>query len=132
MSTNILQHKNTHLAFSSFIVIIVAFGYGLSPNYLLPIFFDFKVESIDLNNVFRAIMGLYLSLAVFWIIGILKHDYWRSATIVCTLFMGGLAIGRTISMLIDGMPSTVFAVGTILEFLFMFWGIRNLKTYKLQ
>ena len=41
--------------------------------------------------------------------------------------MGGLALGRIISILFDGIPSLPFSIGTVAEILFMFWGIRNLK-----
>ncbi len=112
---------------SSLTVIGVGFTYGICPNRILPFFFDFEVNSIDLNNVFRAIMGLYLGLAFYWLIGIFKPEYWRNATLICIIFMGGLAFGRIISIILDGIPSLPFSIGTILEILLMFWGIRNLK-----
>ena len=44
--------------------------------------------------------------------------------------MGGLAFGRITSILLDGIPSIPFSIGTVLEILFMIWGIVNLKTTK--
>jgi hypothetical protein len=127
MKNNILKVKNLHLGLSSLTIIGVGLAYGINPNKILPFFFDFKVESVDLNNVFRAIMGLYLGLGMYWIIGIFKPEHWRNATIISTIFMGGLAFGRIISILLDGIPSSPFSIGTVLEILFMTWGIRNLK-----
>lgn len=112
---------------SSLIVIGDGLVYGIRHSKILHLILDFKVESNDLNNVFRAIMGLYLGLAAYWIIEIFKVEHWRNATLICTIFMGGLAFGRIISILFDGVPSLVFSDGTILEILFMIWGIRNLK-----
>lgn len=127
MKKNIFKVKNLHLWLSSLTVIGVGISYGISPNQILPFFFDFKVETIDLNNIFRAIMGLYLGLAFYWIYGIFKSEHWKNATLICVIFMGGLAFGRIISILFDGIPSLPFSIGTVAEILFMFWGIRNLK-----
>jgi Domain of unknown function (DUF4345) len=128
MKKTIFNVENTHLAISSLIVIGVGLTYGIAPNTILPFFFDFKVESADLNNVFRAIMGLYISLGLYWMLAIYKPEHWKNATLTSTLFMGGLAFGRIISIVLDGVPSLPFSIGTVLELLFMVWGIRNLKT----
>jgi hypothetical protein len=125
-----LNKKNLHLIFSALAVIIIGLTYGLAPNMILPIFFDFNVETTDLNNVFRAIMGLYLALGAYWIVGILNPNHWRPAALMSVIFMGGLAFGRVISILFDGIPSLPFSIGTILEILFVLWGIRNLKSYE--
>jgi hypothetical protein len=94
---------------------------------VLPFLFDFKVESVDLNHVFRAMMGLYLGFATYWIIGIYKLEHWRHATLSNIVFMGGLGLGRMVSIIVDGMPSVAFLIGTVVEILFMLWGVLNLK-----
>jgi hypothetical protein len=131
MKNDVFKVKNLHLGLSSLIVIAVGLAYGINSSKVLPFFFDFKVESIDLSNVFRALMGLYLGLATYWIIGIFKIKHWRNATLMSTIFMGGLAFGRIISIIFDGIPSFAFSIGTVLEIMFMIWGIRNLKNVKL-
>jgi hypothetical protein len=130
MQNSIFKVKNLHLGLTSLTVIGVGLSYGISPNKVLPFFFDFKVESVDLNNVFRAIMGLYLGLAIYWMIGIFKLEHWWNATLISTIFMGGLAFGRIISIIIDGIPSAPFSIGTALEIIFMIWGIHNLTSQK--
>lgn len=122
----LLTFKNLHLAISSMVIVIVALIYGLNPNKILPLFFDIKVESIDLHNVFRATMGLYLALATYWIIGIINPKHWYHATLINVIFMGGLAFGRILSLLIDGI-SIPYSKGLALELFFMIWGIYNLK-----
>lgn len=119
--------KKLHLVLSSFIVILVGFIYGVNPGEILSYVFGFEVESLELKNIFRASMGLYLAIGIFWIVGILKPKYWQTATLTNIIFMGGLAFGRIVSTVFDGV-SPQFTVGLVLELFFMFWGIYNLNT----
>ncbi|PCJ98323.1 MAG: hypothetical protein COA50_02125 [Flavobacteriaceae bacterium] len=118
-----------HLAISAAIVIVVGLIYGIYPSKIMPLVFDFKVESLELKNMLRAIMGLYLGLGIYWVIGIIKPAHWRTATLTNVIFMGGLAFGRTISTLFDGI-SEQFTTALVLEILLMIWGIQNLKKDK--
>lgn len=118
--------KNLHLGISAFIVISVSFVYGGNPSSFLPYVFGFEVEAIDLKNILRAIMGLYIAFGCYWIYGLVQPKYWRSATISNVLFMGGLAAGRIVSTIFDGV-SDQFMVGLILEIIFLIWGIYLLK-----
>ena len=129
MSTTTIR-QNLHLIISSGIVIPVAFVYGLFPKTILPQLLDFSVETTDLANVFRAIMGLYLAFAFLWILGMLKPDYWKAATISNILFMAGLGFGRIISLLLDGFPSAVFLIGTAGELVLAIFGMIQLQHYK--
>jgi hypothetical protein len=128
MQQNSLK-QNLHLLLSSIIVVAAALIYGLSPSTILPQLFDFQVETTDLSNIFRAIMGLYLAFASFWIVGILTHNLWKAATLSQILFMSGLAFGRILSLLFDGVPSTLFALGTIGEFILAVFGYYQIRTY---
>jgi hypothetical protein len=123
--------KNLHLTISILIIMPIALVYGFCPNIILPVLFDFKVETTDLANVFRAIMGLYLGMSVIWIVGIIKPKFWAAATITNIAFMGGLALGRLISLLLDGIPGIYFLIGFILESGFAIWGLKNVKKYGL-
>jgi len=101
---NLINKKNLHLTISAIILTIVSLVYGLSPNNILPKFFDIEVESIDLKHTFRATMGLYFGMIVLWIIGIFRPRQWRTATMSNVFFMIGLAFGRTVSLFLDGIP----------------------------
>ena len=129
MMENILKLKNLHLLISVLVVIPIAFTYGLFPSEMLPRLFDFEVQTIDLKNVFRAIMGLYLAFVAFWILGILNQKFWTAATIANLLFMTGLAFGRLISFIIDGLPSLVFVFGTFGELVLGIFSAFNLVKY---
>ena len=75
-------------------------------------------------------MGLYLGMAGLCVVGVFKSRLWRTATISNVFFMIGLASGRTISLVIDGVPSIYFLVGLVLELLLALWGIINLNKYQ--
>lgn len=123
------KYKNLQLSLSALVVISVSFVYGGNPSVFLPYVFGFEVLDIDLKNILRAIMGLYLAIGGFWVYAIFNQKYWETATVLNILFMGGLAFGRLVSTLFDGI-SPQFMVGLVLEFVFMLWGIYNLKQHR--
>jgi hypothetical protein len=118
--------RKLHLILSCLIVIPVAFVYGFKPNLL----FDVNLNLIDETNIFKAIMGLYLGFSTLWIIGILKPVFWKIATISNMIFMLSLAFGRIVSIFLDGIPSTIFVLGTIGELVLGFYGWYFLQSKK--
>ncbi len=124
-----LKEKHLHLLVAAISIILVAIAYGGMPAHILPFFFDIQPTSVDLKHVFRAMMGLYTGMAVFWLCGIVNASYWRPATLSNILFMAGLATGRILSLMVDGIPSRTFLLGTGLELMFVIWGILNLLRY---
>ena len=127
-----LTRKNLHLVISVLIVIPAAFIYGLYPGELLPVFLDIESYPIDLRNVFRAIMCLYLGMASIWILGILKPEYWKFSTLLVIVFMGSLGLGRLISIVFDGQPSNVFVLGIFGELFLAAFSFWQLRIYKLK
>ena len=111
--------NNLHLIMSSIIVSFAAIIYGFRPDLL----FDVQVNSVDEHSIFKAIMGLYLAFAVFWINGIFNIEYWTCATISNIIFMLGMGLGRIVSILFDGITSSIFMFGTIGELVLGFYGI---------
>ncbi|HEY9257745.1 DUF4345 domain-containing protein, partial [Chitinophaga sp.] len=121
--------RNLHLTVSILIIIPIGLAYGLYPQKILPLLFNFNVDAINLVHIFRAMMGLYLSMSVIWMMGIIKSKCWITATITNITFMGGLALGRLVSLAIDGVPGIYFLIGLIVESSLAIWGLRNLKKY---
>lgn len=121
--------KNLHLILSVLIVLPAALFYGLIPHETLPLLFDFEVQSTDLKNVFRAILGLYLAFSALWIVGIVKPDFWKMATISNAFFMFGLVFGRFLSMILDGMPSLTFSIGIIGELILALFALYQYQKY---
>lgn len=103
--------KNISLIISVFIAVPIGIIYGYQPNLL----FDIQLQTIDEHNVFKAIMGLYLGFSLLWILGIFKNNLWQVAIISNFIFMLGLASGRTISIISDGIPSMIFVLGILGE-----------------
>ena len=103
--------KYLHLILSAVIVFSVAMVYGFQPTLV----FDVTISSIDEANIFKAIMGLYLGFAALWIIGVFNAQFWTIATLSNVVFMLGLAAGRIISIVCDGLPSAIFVLGTFGE-----------------
>lgn len=122
------MNKRTHLIFSGILLLPVAFGYGFGHQWF-PLF-SFDVRTVDLASIFKAIMGLYVGLALFWLYACKNPKYWRAATLSNVLFMLGLALGRSLSVLTDGVPSEIWLFGTLGEYVLGFWGLYNLKKYK--
>ncbi|MDO1514107.1 DUF4345 domain-containing protein [Maribacter confluentis] len=120
--------KHLNLLLSGIIVIIAGLVYGGHPTVLIPLILDYEVESLELMNMLRAIMGIYVGIGVFWLIGAYSTKIWYSATLCNVLFMGGISFGRIISTFLDGI-STPFTPALFLELLFLGWGIYNLKRY---
>ncbi|MGL6045983.1 MAG: DUF4345 domain-containing protein [Vogesella sp.] len=93
----------------------IALSYGLVPQQSLGELFGLQVDSVNGFHIFRAITGLYLALALFWVMGALRAGLRQAALLSLVVFMLGLAIGRVVSLLIDGLPNTLLLVYLLLE-----------------
>ncbi len=118
--------KNLNLLLSGIVVIIAGVVYGGHPSYIMPILLDYQVEALELKNMLRAVMGIYLGIGIFWLLGAYKSKLWYAATLSNVLFMGGISFGRIVSTVFDGV-SIPFTPALILELLFFIWGVYNLK-----
>lgn len=72
-------------------------------------------------------MGLYHALAAFRVLGALRSDLRVPALWSLTVFMGGLALGRVLSLLLDGMPHPVLVIYLLLEIGFCAVGLWLLR-----
>ncbi len=109
-------------------LIPIALSYGVVPQATLKFLFDISIDGTNGTHIFRAIMGLYFALIIFWILGARSAKLTRPALFSLTVFMLGLAGGRTLSLLIDGMPHWLLFVYLILEILFGVVGLLMLIT----
>jgi hypothetical protein len=119
--------KNLHLIISLSIVVPTAIIYG-SPSILTE-YLNIQVNTVDFSNMLKAIMCLYLGISFVWILGIWKTEYWKIATQLNILFMLSLAIGRALSMLMDGFPTGGYIFGILAEFVLGFYSILQFKKY---
>jgi hypothetical protein len=122
--------KNLHLIISISIVLPTGIIYGSQS--ILTQQLDIQVNTIDLSNMLKALMCLYIGISTIWVLGIWKREYWKLATQLNILFMLTLAIGRGLSMLIDGLPTGGYIFGIIAEFVLGFYSIFQLKKYSIK
>ena len=99
----------------SFFLLFIAVGvfpvsliYGGNPVVSMPNFYGIEVDTINLSNILRAVMGLYIALCVFWVIGARYEKLRLPALWSLAIFMTGIASGRFLSLILDGIPSPLF------------------------
>ncbi|MEZ5826983.1 MAG: DUF4345 domain-containing protein [Hyphomicrobiales bacterium] len=92
------------------IVVPIALSYGLAPESVLPKALDITVSGTDQVHIFRAMMCLYLGAAAFWAIAAFTPAWQRTAVIWAVFFAWSLAVGRIISLAIDGSASRLLII----------------------
>ena len=105
------------LIFCAVGLVPIALGYGCKPSDSLDFLFGIAVDTINLTHIMRAIMGLYLAMVVVWIWGAFDEQLTTPALVSCAVFMLGLAAGRILSFIADGMPHWLLVVYAVLEVL---------------
>lgn len=120
--------KNYHLIISFLALVPTGIIYGTKP--LVTQIFDIQVNTIDISNMLRAIMCLYLIVCFVLFLGIFKSKYWKTATQLNIIFMLSLAIGRVLSILLDGMPTQALIIAMIVEFVLGFLSIYQLNRFR--
>lgn len=93
----------------------VALTYGVVPAVSLDVLFGITVDNTNLANIMRAIMGLYLGMIVIWLWGAFSLPMAGPALVSCAVFMLGLAGGRILSLVLDGMPHWLLVVYAVIE-----------------
>lgn len=107
--------KKYFLILAFLAVSIIALLYGVSPHWFARTFLDSTDPSLDFAHILRAVMCLYLALGLFWLFSAFKDNLRDTAILTTILFSGGLAVGRLISLLVDGQPSTILLVYILME-----------------
>jgi hypothetical protein len=117
-----IQHRGDRLlrAYLLFIgigLVPVALSYGIDPAGILPKFLNISVEGVDQIHIFRALMCLYLGASAFWAIAAFRPEWQRVAVVWGVFFMFSLALGRIISLAVDGPASRLLDVYLAVEVL---------------
>jgi hypothetical protein len=121
------QMNRFYLLFSAAGLFVVALTYGVAPATVLPKVLDLTVEGRDLTHIFRGVMGLYLGMIVLWVLGAFRAGLTRAAVISEIIFMFGLAFGRAVSIIVDGVPSMLLIAYMLLEVVMGAWGVLVLR-----
>ena len=104
-------------------LIPVALSYGVDPAATLPMSMNVTVEGTDETHIFRALMGLYLGMVAFCIIAAFTPAWQHVAVIWAVFFAYSLAIGRIISLIVDGIPSPMLLFYLAVELVVGSWGL---------
>ena len=106
----------------------IALAYGLAPAITVPMLYGVEIDSINVTHIFRAVMGLYLAMVIFWILGAIQEPLRFAALCSVVVFMGGLAMGRILSLLVDGIPVAPLVIYLVLEVGFALLGYKLAKS----
>jgi Domain of unknown function (DUF4345) len=116
-----------YLLFSGIGLSTIGMSYGISPSNVLPAMLDITIDGTDQTHIFRAVMCLYFGMSLYWLVAAFTPNWSRHAIISVVFFMAGLAIGRLLSLAIDGVPSLLLVIYMFLEFAMLFFGLYVLK-----
>ncbi len=107
--------KRAFLIFCAVGLVPIALGYGAVPSTSLHVLFGITVDTTNLTHIMRAVMGLYLGMVVLWLWGAFSSSMEGPALVACAIFMLGLAAGRILSFVLDGLPHWLLIVYAGLE-----------------
>jgi Domain of unknown function (DUF4345) len=115
--------KKLFLLVAGVFLIPVALSYGVDPAATLPMTMNVTVEGTDEIHIFRALMGLYLGMVAFCIIAAFTPAWQHVAVIWAVFFAYSLAIGRILSLIVDGIPSPMLLFYLAVELVVGTWGL---------
>lgn len=115
---NTMSARQVYLLVCAIGIVPIALSYGLFPKASLGLLFGLELSEPNGVHIFRAIMGLYLALAVFWLAGYARRNIRQAAIWSAVVFMFGLAAGRMLSLLVDGPGSWLLQAYLGLELVF--------------
>lgn len=93
----------------------VALSYGVMPEYSLPLLYGITDPDLPTQHVFRAVMGLYIGMIGFWLAGFLRSGLRVPALWTVFVFVTGIALGRALSLILDGWPGPLLLFYLVAE-----------------
>jgi len=110
-----MQIKKAFLIGAFVAVTIIALLYAVSPTWFAATLLGVTDLNLNFAHILRAIGGLYLALAAFWLYAAFNDKYRDAALLTTILFAGGLAAGRCVSLILDGQPAPVLLIYGAME-----------------
>ncbi|MGR5061293.1 DUF4345 domain-containing protein [Photobacterium sp. DNB22_13_2] len=110
----------------------IALSYGFNPVMSLQYLFSIDATPTNISHIFRAVMGLYLALVMFWLLGAFTKKYKLHALYSLVVFMLGLAAGRALSLIVDGIPHWLLVIYLVLELGFGVIGLKMIKKERVE
>lgn len=122
-----MNPQSIFLIVAAFGLTPIALSYGYAPIVSLDYLFAIDATPVNVSHIFRAVMGLYLALVLFWLSGAMIQKYRLPALYSLVIFMLGLAAGRVLSLVVDGIPHWLLIVYLVLEVGFGMVGIKMIR-----
>lgn len=110
-----MRIKQAYLILTFFVVAGVAVLYGISPQWFASRFLGVTELDRNLAHILRAVMGLYLGMGLFWLFAASSSRHRNTAVLTTLIFAAGLASGRIISLVTDGLPAPILVAYTVAE-----------------
>ena len=126
------NYRKPYLLISAVGLLPVALSYGVVPELSLNWLFGIIPDVPNETHIFRGVMGLYLALVSLWVLGAIRERYERAAVVSEVFFMSGLALGRLLSLLVDGWPHWLLAMYMLLEVILAIVGIILLRSWEAE
>ncbi|MDJ0514550.1 MAG: DUF4345 domain-containing protein [Methyloceanibacter sp.] len=95
---------------AALLIVPIALNYGLFPAKSLPLFLTIPDLSTDQTHIYRGVMCLYLGVGLFWAVSAFVSEWQRVAVITVIGFAWSIAVGRVISLIVDGWPSPLLLI----------------------
>jgi len=125
--------KKIQLIGFAIITIIIALSYGVIPKVSMETIYGITYTG-DLSYMMRTLSGLLISLSIFWIYTAITENF-KWGLLVQIFYEVGLIAGRTISIIVDGVPqnfmlySFLFAeIAVLIVVLYLFNNEAKIKT----
>ena len=97
--------KNAVLLSASLGIGVIGMGYLLSPQFMYGLY-GIGLETVNEANMVRsAYGGLFFGFAVLFFLGAFRVRFEKPALVALLTFMAGFALGRIVSVFVDGRPS---------------------------
>lgn len=122
--------QQTLLLLMSAGLVPIALSYGVAPATSLAFLLEIDASDVNERNIFRSIMGLYIAMTVLWTAGAFRPSLRLPALWSLTVFTFGIAIGRTLSLLVDGWPHPLLVLYMVLEFALAAAGWQLIRLHK--
>ncbi len=119
--------KKYFLILSFLLVSVIAMLYGISPQWFTYTFLGISDLNLNLAHILRAVMCLYISLGLFWLLSAFSQRYRNMAVLTTIIFATGLVVGRVLSFVVDGIPSPLLVFYLVIELIFIplaYWVFR--------
>ncbi|MFF7986385.1 DUF4345 domain-containing protein [Streptomyces sp. NPDC007901] len=96
-------------------IAVIGLIYLLAPHLLLDVY-GVDIQSPSEANIFRSGSGsLFVAVAILFCLGASSPRYTRTSLITLFTFMSGLAVGRVVSIVVDGWPHALLIAVLVVE-----------------